>query len=112
MTPDELYHFGEKHFAKKDYEQAHEHLTTVVRGLAVGSGQVQEHGAVAISDLHLAMQGHSDTVKYFEILKERFPDVELTFEDILNVAKSYREIGEYERSYLVYRATVEGQFRA
>ena len=34
----------------------------------------------------------------------------MSFDDILNVAKSYREIGEYERSYLVYRATVEGSF--
>ena len=50
-------------------------------------------------------------VEYFEIIKERYPEVEIDFDSILRVAAAYRELGEYERSYLVYRATVEGSFQ-
>jgi uncharacterized protein YfaS (alpha-2-macroglobulin family) len=109
LTPDELYYFGEKHMAKQEYQQAHEHLSQLFADWRLDTDKYKNtvHWLFQSS---VAMNSHSDTVKYFEILKERFPDIELTFEDILKVAKSYQEIGEYERSYLVYRATVEGSF--
>ena len=50
-------------------------------------------------------------VEYFEIIKEKYPQVEVDFASILKVAFAYRELGEYERSYLVYRATIEGSFQ-
>jgi len=36
--------------------------------------------------------------------------VEIPFEKIVKVGAAYDEIGEYERSYLVFRATVESSF--
>jgi hypothetical protein len=49
-------------------------------------------------------------VEYFEILKENYPDLFIPFRKILVIGKAYHDIGEYERSYLVYRATVEASF--
>ncbi len=109
LTPDELYHFGRLYFEKENYEQAHKYLTQLFEGWRLDADNYK-NTVQWLFKSSLAKGSHADTVKYFEILKERFPDVELSFEDILQVAKSYREIGEYERSYLVYRATVEGSF--
>ena len=49
-------------------------------------------------------------MRYFEIIKEKWPDLEIPFEKIVKVGAAYHEMGEYERSYLVFRATVESSF--
>ena len=49
----------------------------------------------------------SEIVRYFEIIKEKWPELEIPFEKIVKVGAAYHEIGEYERSFLVFRATVE-----
>lgn len=58
----------------------------------------------------LATDQHREIVQYFEIIKEMYPDVELDFDAIMKVATAYQELGEYERSYLVFRATIENSF--
>ncbi|MDF1842279.1 MAG: tetratricopeptide repeat protein [Rubripirellula sp.] len=109
LTPDELYHFGQRYFEKADYGNAHKYLSDLYANWLLDR---DEHKNVVewLFTASLALQKHGDTVKYFEELKEKFPDIEVRFEDILRVARSYRELAEYERSYLVYRATVEGSF--
>ncbi|HUV06137.1 MAG TPA: alpha-2-macroglobulin family protein, partial [Spirochaetia bacterium] len=49
-------------------------------------------------------------VEYFEILKENYPDLTIPFDRILTIGRAYHDMGEYERAYLVYRATVETSF--
>jgi len=49
-------------------------------------------------------------VRYFEILKEKYPGLEIPFGHIVKVGAAYRELNEYERSYLVFRATAEASF--
>ncbi|MBN1798060.1 MAG: tetratricopeptide repeat protein [Spirochaetales bacterium] len=49
-------------------------------------------------------------VEYFEVLKEKYPDLFIPFERILIIGRAYHDIGEYERAYIVYRATVEASF--
>ncbi|MEM1070756.1 MAG: tetratricopeptide repeat protein, partial [Planctomycetota bacterium] len=109
LTPDELYHFGQRYFAKADFAEAHQRLSELYGNWLLDQ---DKHKNVVqwLFTSSLALKKHGDTVKYFEELKEKFPDIEVTFEEILQVAKSYRELAEYERSYLVYRATVEGSF--
>ena len=51
-----------------------------------------------------------EVVRYFEIIREKWPDLDIPFEKIMKVAAAYNDIGEYERSYLVYRATIESSF--
>jgi tetratricopeptide (TPR) repeat protein len=49
-------------------------------------------------------------VEMFEVLRERHPDLTIPFEKILAVGKAYRVMGEHERAWLVFRATVDSSF--
>ncbi|MCH7227488.1 tetratricopeptide repeat protein [Haloferula sp. A504] len=49
-------------------------------------------------------------VEMFEILRERHPDLTIPFDKILAVGKAYRLIGEHERAWLVFRATIDSSF--
>ncbi len=109
LTPDEHYYLGEKEFAKENYDAAHTHLTELYDNWRLDADKYKNIVQWLFAS-SLAKKENGDTVKYFEVLKEKFPDIEISFENILLVAKSYRELAEYERSYLVYRATVEGSF--
>ena len=108
-TPDELYYLGGQAFAQGEHESAHEYLTDLYSNWNLDADKQQQVVQWLFAS-SLAKGDHGDTVRYFETLKEKFPDVEISFHDILQVAKSYREIGEYERGYLVYRATIQGSF--
>ncbi|EMI19147.1 protein containing Alpha-2-macroglobulin [Rhodopirellula maiorica SM1] len=109
LTPDELYYFGKHAFEVADFDATHRYLTELIENWQIDTDNFKNATQWLFAS-SLKRNQHSDTVKYFEVLKEKFPDVEISFEDILSVAKSYRELGEYERSYLVYRATVQASF--
>ncbi|MCF7854144.1 MAG: tetratricopeptide repeat protein [Candidatus Pacebacteria bacterium] len=49
-------------------------------------------------------------VEMFEILRERYPQLEIPFDKILVVGQAYRDIGEFERAWLVFRATIDASF--
>ena len=49
-------------------------------------------------------------VEFFEILRERFPELYIPFDKILVVGRAYREMEEFERAYLVYKATIDASF--
>ena len=46
-------------------------------------------------DCHLAFGPDAQIVRYFELIKEKWPDVELSFEKIMKVGAAYDKIGEY-----------------
>ena len=62
-------------------------------------------------NVHLELGPPAQVVRCFEIVKEKWPQEEIPFAKIMKVAAAYHEMGEYERSYLVFRATVESNFR-
>ncbi len=109
LTPDELYHLGQRLLAKGDHAAAHEHLTQLFGNWRLGDDPYKQTVQMLFRT-SLAAESNGEIVKYFEIIKEKYPEVAISFEDILHVAASYRELGEYERSYLVYRSTVQGSF--
>lgn len=49
-------------------------------------------------------------IEMFEILRERHPDLTVPFDKILVVGKAYRMLGEHERAWLVFRATIDSSF--
>ncbi len=61
-------------------------------------------------DSYLATGVAERIVHYFEIVREKWPAESIPFEKILKVGTAYEEIGEFERSYLVFRATIESSF--
>jgi tetratricopeptide (TPR) repeat protein len=49
-------------------------------------------------------------VDLFEVLRERYPQLEIPYDKILVVGRAYADIGEFERSWLVYRAAIAASF--
>ncbi len=110
LTPRELYEFGKRYVAKGDFAEASKHLTTLFKDWRLQDGIYREVVEM-LFQCSLSNGSHGDIVQYFEIIKEKYPDVEVSFENILKVGEAYTEIGEYERSYLVYRGTAEAGFQ-
>lgn len=52
----------------------------------------------------------SRVVQMFEILRERHPELVIPFDKTLTVGRAYREIGEFERAWLVFQAAIESSF--
>lgn len=107
-TPDELYHLGTRLADAGELERAYpllrELFDTYERVLkekpleevaARLFGIVVEHGEAA------------EIVRYFEVLRERAPERTIPFERIVRVGRAYRELGEFERALLIFRATIE-----
>jgi tetratricopeptide (TPR) repeat protein len=110
LTPRELYELGKLHFAKKQYPQVIEHLAELISKWSV-QDETYKDSVRMLLDAHLAAGPPEQVVHYFEIIIEKYPDLEISFEKLLAVGDAYHKIGEYERSYLVFRATVEASFQ-
>ncbi len=111
-TPNELYVLGERLFEKGEFARAGARLTDLLEHWNLKPDNYKE-AARMLLDIHLKSADPAaakEIVHYFEIIKEKWPDLELPFEKIVRVAAAYDQIGEYERSYLVFRATTESSF--
>ena len=110
MSPDELYHIGLHYQKKGKTKQATEYLTRLLNDWNVDP-KTYKNSTINLFDMHLNDGGApAQTVKFFETIIEKYPEHPITFESYLKVAQAYHNIGEYERSYLVYRATLEASF--
>ena len=49
-------------------------------------------------------------VQYFEVVKEKAPELILTFDQLLAIGKAYRDIKEYERAMIVWRGLIEASY--
>jgi len=109
LTPVERYEFGKRLLAKRNYTDADKHLTALFRRYRL-RGNVYKDVVQKLFTTSLELKRNPEIVEFFEIIKEKYPEVEVDFDSILQVANAYRELGEYERGYLVYRATIEAAF--
>ena len=109
LSPQELYELGKRLAAKKDYAGAVKHLTDLVDNYNL-QPNIYKDTVQTLLDAHLEIGPPNKIVHYFEIVKEKWPNEEIPFAKIVKVGAAYHEMGEYERSYLVFRATVESNF--
>ncbi|HEY2148044.1 MAG TPA: hypothetical protein VGH32_08915, partial [Pirellulales bacterium] len=109
LTPQELYELGKRRFDKREFKQAGANLGELLAKWNVNPEAYKE-AARMLLDIHLETGPPAEIVHYFEIIKEKWPELEFPFEKIVKVAAAYHEMGEYERSYLVFRATAESSF--
>lgn len=109
LSPQELYELGKRRFAKGELKEAAGHLSELLAKWNLAAEPYKESVRMLL-DSHLQLGPPSEIVRYFEIVKEKWPDLEIPFEKIVKVGAAYHEIGEYERSFLVFRATVESSF--
>ncbi|MAG92463.1 MAG: hypothetical protein CMJ48_01750, partial [Planctomycetaceae bacterium] len=110
LTPVELFEYGKRYHERGDHAQTAQHLTDLFENWQL-KDEVYQQVVRMLFESSLVIEKDDAIVEYFEIIKERYPDVELDYTSILRVAAAYRTLGEYERSYLVFRATVEGRFQ-
>lgn len=109
LTPQELYEFGKRLLTKRDFKPAGEHLSQLFKTYRLQDQQYREVVQM-LFEVALVTNEPADIIQFFEIIKEKYSDVEVSFENILKVGQAYTQLGEYERSYLVYRATAEASF--
>lgn len=109
FTPVELYELGKRHFAKRDLAVAGRNLSQLLANWNVNPDTYKDVARMLL-DIHVEQGPPAEVVRYFEIIKEKWPDLELSFEKIMKVGAAYHELGEYERSYLVFRATIASSF--
>jgi len=108
LTPQELYELGKLAFDKGRTAEAANHLTKLLECNL--DPKVYKHVVQMLLDVYLDLGPAAQVVHYFEIIKEKWPAEEIPFAKILKIGAAYHELGEYERSYLIFRATVEGSF--
>ena len=110
MSPDELYNMGRLSFNDGRYDVT----TTCLNQLNAEDWVVKDHIYKEVVRMLLSCAlGRGDNnaiVDNFEILKERFPEVIIPFDEIVRVGDAYAKTGQHERAYLVYRATADGSF--
>lgn len=109
MNDGELFGFGKAYFDDGKEAQALEMLETLY-------ARSPNYGKRDVARMLLwlrsgpASYDAAKLVEYFEVLKENAPELSIPFDKILAVGRAYREMGEYERAYLVHRATIEASF--
>jgi uncharacterized protein YfaS (alpha-2-macroglobulin family)/tetratricopeptide (TPR) repeat protein len=108
LTPREQYELGKRNYDKRAFKEAIPHLTDLFK-LNLNS-DIYKQTVQMLFESHLKLGPAGDIVRYFEIIKERFPEQEIPFDKIMLVAAAYDKLGEYERSYMVYRAILENSF--
>ena len=109
MTPDELYHFGKKHYDKEDHQKAEPLLARLFTGYRLKDKPFKDTAKMLLY-VALAREDSKAVVDYFEILKERYPELVIPFEKIIAVGRAYRERGEHERAVAVFRAIAGGYY--
>lgn len=109
LTPDELWEFGKAAFERRDHDTAHRLLGELAAGWTLRSDILREVARMMLF-VSIQKQDARGTVKWFEELKDRYPDLVVPFEDIRAVGRAYLDIGEFESAVLVFRGTTEASF--
>jgi uncharacterized protein YfaS (alpha-2-macroglobulin family)/TolA-binding protein len=109
MNIGERFTLGQLHFNDGEHAKALEYLSAVFKENA----RYNESELARMLLWIYTMPKFYDArkiVEMFEILRERYPTLEIPFDKILVCGKSYRDIGENERAWLVYRAVISASF--
>ena len=109
INNDELFMLGLLYFEDGVYDKALENLAELFKR----SRTYNERDTARMLLWIHTMPAYYDArkiVEMFEILRERYPELEIPFDRILVVARAYRDIGEFERACLVARATIAASF--
>ena len=109
LTPRELFELGRRAYERREWKQAGEHLSELVSKWTVEPKAYQQ-AIPMLLDVHLELGQAKQVVQAVEIIREKWPRQEIPFAKILKIGAAYDTLGEFERSYLVFRATVESVF--
>jgi tetratricopeptide (TPR) repeat protein len=105
-TPDELYARGKTLFDSGRLADAAAPLGSLWDAYTLRD-DVAKDAARMLLKIHIAEYDPRKVVRFFEILREKSPELVIPFDEILVVGRAYRDIEEFERAYLVWMATAE-----
>jgi TolA-binding protein len=108
-TPDELYARGKALFDAGRLAEAAPPLEALWSAYTLRD-DIAKDAARMLLAVHIRHNDARKVVQYFEVLKEKAPELVLPFDDIRAVGRAYAEIGEHERAYLVWRAVAEASY--
>jgi len=112
LTPDERYRFGELYFTSGQVEPAVEHLRAFLSWTPRIHDEPYRNTIRMLLECAIKLNDDGGIVDSFEILKEKYPDLYLPFEQMARVAAAYANTRQDERAYLVYRAIADASFAA
>jgi TolA-binding protein len=128
LTPDEIYFLGKAHFDRAqeaiaggeapkadDLKAAGQYLTDLFNRDADPKGwKLREEPGRQTARMLFTLALHRDdatnTVRFFEVLRERYPSLVIPFKEIVQTARAYGQMGEREREVQVLRTTAEASF--
>src|SRR5579864_8124707 len=108
-TPDELYNRGKLLFEGGKLAEAASPLEELFGGYTLRD-DIAKDAARMLLYINIQEYQPRKVVQYFEVLKEKAPELVIPFDKILIVGKAYRDINEHERAYLVWRAIAEASY--
>jgi TolA-binding protein len=108
-TPHELYARGKALFDRGDLAEAGKALEALWSGYTLRD-DVARDAARMLLTANIKDYNARKVVQYFEVLKEKAPDLVVSFDDIKIVGRAYADLGENERAWLVWRATTEASY--
>ncbi|MFT5525150.1 MAG: hypothetical protein ACI9HK_003116, partial [Pirellulaceae bacterium] len=111
LTPRELFELGNRHFDRGEMKEAAELLSSLIEKWELQPNYLKQ-ATQNLLDAHLQIGPAHRVVHHFEIVKEKWPEIVISHKKILKIGTAYHEMGEYERCWLIYRATVESSFLA
>ena len=111
LSPRELFGLGRLAYSQGRYQEAVEHLQKLVAEWKLKE-DIEKETTEMLLDAHLEIGPAHRVVHYFEIVKEKYPELDVPYGKILKIGNAYHEMGEHERCYLIFRATVESSFMA
>ena len=108
-TPDELYARGKALFDAGRMALAAGPLEDLFGGYTLRD-DIAKDAARMLLLINIDLDQPRKVVQYFEVVKEKAPELVLTFDKLLAIGKAYRAIGEFERAYLVWRGVIEASY--
>ncbi len=110
LTPDEAYNLGRMNFNDGRFEAADKYLSELIAGDWLLRDEPYRESIRMLLTCALRLDQPERIVDWFEILKEKYPDLVVPFGDIVRVADAYARTGQHERAYIIYRATADASF--
>jgi tetratricopeptide (TPR) repeat protein len=108
-TPDELYARGKAHFDAGRFAQAGEAHEPLYGGYTLRD-DIAKDAARMLLLISIREGRPRKIVQYFEVVKEKSPELFLSFEQLLAIGAAYRDIKEYERATIVWRGLIEASY--
>jgi tetratricopeptide (TPR) repeat protein len=109
QSPDELYARGKAHFEAGRYAEAAAALDPLFTGYTLRD-DVGKDAARMLLLISIKEYNPRKVVEYFEVVKEKAPELILSFEQLLVIGRAYRDINEYERAVIVWRGLIEASY--